>query len=62
VKAFAPFQQVDSRLARQYEGTGLGLPLSRGIMRLHGGDLVLQSEPKKGTTAIASLPKNRVLT
>jgi signal transduction histidine kinase len=60
-KAFAPFEQVDSRLARQYEGTGLGLPLSLGFMRLHGGDLLLQSRHGKGTTAIALLPADRVL-
>ncbi len=60
-KAFAPFEQVDSRLARQYEGTGLGLPLSLGFMRLHGGDLLLESRHGKGTTAIALLPADRVL-
>lgn len=59
-RAFAPFQQIDSRLSRQYEGTGLGLPLSRGFMRLHDGDLVLESTPGLGTLAIARLPAGRV--
>ena len=60
-KAFSPFEQVDSTLSRQYEGTGLGLPLSLGFMRLHGGMLELESKPGKGTTAIARLPASRVL-
>ena len=59
-RAFAPFQQIDSRLSRKFEGTGLGLPLSRGFMRLHGGDLVLESKPGQGTVAIARLPSERV--
>ena len=60
-KAFAPFEQVDSRLSRQYEGTGLGLPLSLGLMKLHGGTLRLDSTPGDGTTARAVLPARRVL-
>ena len=60
-RAFAPFQQIDSRLSRKFEGTGLGLPLSRGFMRLHGGDLVLESKPGTGTVAIARLPSERVI-
>ena len=60
-KAFSPFDQVDSTLARQYEGTGLGLPLSLGFMRLHGGALELESRPGEGTTVIARLPASRVL-
>ena len=60
-KAFAPFEQVDSRLSRQYEGTGLGLPLSLGLMKLHGGTLRLDSTPGNGTTARAVLPARRVL-
>jgi PAS domain S-box-containing protein len=60
-KAFAPFEQVDSRLSRQYEGTGLGLPLSLGLMKLHGGTLSLESAPGAGTTARVVLPACRVL-
>ncbi|HIP79915.1 MAG TPA: ATP-binding protein [Kiloniellaceae bacterium] len=60
-RAFAPFEQVDSRLNRQFEGTGLGLPLSAGFVKLHGGRLDLESEPGVGTRAIVRLPPERVL-
>jgi PAS domain S-box-containing protein len=54
-----PFAQVETDLDRRFEGLGLGLPLSRGLARLHGGDLVLESQPGKGTTAILTLPPDR---
>jgi signal transduction histidine kinase len=59
-KAFERFRQIDSRLARKYEGTGLGLPLARQLMELHGGRLTLESEPNLGTTATIFLPAERV--
>jgi signal transduction histidine kinase/HAMP domain-containing protein len=55
--AFAAFGQVDSRLARRYEGTGLGLPLSKAFVQLHGGTITIDSTPGKGTTVIVTLPK-----
>ena len=51
-----PFQQVDSTLARRYEGVGLGIPLARAIVQLHGGDLLFESEPGRGTTVRIVLP------
>lgn len=60
-RIFQPFTQVDSSLARRYSGSGLGLFLSRALMVAHGGTLQLASEPGRGTTAVLSLPAERVL-
>ena len=49
--AFVPFAQVDSRLARKYDGAGLGLPLTKAFVDLHGGALTLESAMGEGTTA-----------
>ena len=48
--ALTPFGQVDSRLARRYEGTGLGLPLTKSLVDLHHGSLEIDSEPQVGTS------------
>ncbi|HEX4272482.1 MAG TPA: HAMP domain-containing sensor histidine kinase [Rhizomicrobium sp.] len=56
VVALKPFAQVQGHLARTQEGTGLGLPLAMGIARLHGGSLLLDSQPGAGTTAVVTLP------
>jgi two-component system cell cycle sensor histidine kinase PleC len=56
VLAMKPFAQVQGHLARTQEGAGLGLPLSLGIARLHGGSLFLDSQPGAGTTAVITLP------
>lgn len=61
-KVFAPFVQIESAMARNYEGTGLGLPLSKNVMELHGGGIRLDSRLGEGTTAIVEFPKDRVLT
>jgi two-component system cell cycle sensor histidine kinase PleC len=55
-KAFEPFGQVDSSIARKYGGTGLGLPLSKMFAELHGGVLGIESILGKGTTVTVSLP------
>jgi signal transduction histidine kinase len=55
-KAMQPFQQIDSSLARRYEGTGLGLPLTKSLIELHGGTLQLESVPRMGTTATVRFP------
>ncbi len=59
-KAFERFRQIDSRLSRKFEGSGLGLPLARQFMELHGGRLVLESAPGKGTTATVYFPQARL--
>lgn len=53
---FKPFTQVDSKLSRQYNGTGLGLALVRRLVELHGGTVSVESEPGKGSRFIVSLP------
>jgi PAS domain S-box-containing protein len=58
---FEPFAQENSGLARRFEGTGLGLPLSRRLAEKHGGTVRLESRPGAGTTAILSLPAGRLV-
>ena len=57
--ALAPFGQIDSELAREYDGTGLGLPLAKSMLELHGGDLQIESQIGKGTTVTVFLPAAR---
>ncbi len=57
-KAMAPFSQVDNAMSRRFEGTGLGLPLSKALVDLHGGSLELESEPGRGTTVRIWLPSD----
>ncbi len=58
--AMRPFGQIDSRLARKYQGTGLGLPLTKSMIELHGGRLELESAPGVGTRATVWLPPERI--
>jgi len=60
-RAFEKFSQVDSTVARHQQGAGLGLPLSRQLMELHGGTLTLESVVGVGTIATAVLPASRIL-
>ncbi|WP_374367071.1 PAS domain-containing sensor histidine kinase [Dongia sp.] len=60
-RVLQPFAQVDSGLNRKYEGTGLGLTLSQGLARLHGGELRLESELGAGTRAYVTLPASRLI-
>ncbi|MDD3182784.1 MAG: PAS domain-containing sensor histidine kinase [Alphaproteobacteria bacterium] len=59
--AMAPFGQIESALSRKNQGTGLGLPLTRALVELHGGTLELQSAVGKGTTITLIFPKDRVV-
>ncbi len=60
-RVLQPFAQVDSSLARKFEGTGLGLPLTKSLVELHGGVLELDSDPRKGTTVRAIFDRSRVV-
>ena len=60
-KALSPFSQVDSDLSRKYEGTGLGLPLSKGLVEMHSGSLDMQSEVGVGTTVTVRFPAERIV-
>ena len=58
--ALGAFKQVDSGLDRKHEGTGLGLPLTMGLMELHGGTLDVKSKKGEGTEITVTFPKDRV--
>ncbi len=51
-----PFMQVQTDYTRQYEGTGLGLSLVKGLVALHEGEMSIDSAPGLGTTVSISLP------
>jgi len=55
-KAMAPFGQIDSSVSRRYEGTGLGLPLTKKLTELMGGKFDIKSEVGLGTTIELTFP------
>ena len=59
--ALSAFGQVDSGLNRSHEGTGLGLPLTKGLVELHGGTLGVKSKKGQGTMITVTFPKERVV-
>ena len=50
------FQQADNGHTRRYGGTGLGLPLAKRLVELHGGSLILESKLGTGTRLTARFP------
>ena len=57
--ALQPFGQVDNALTRRHQGTGLGLPLAKTLVELHGGTLMVESEPGRGTKITLRFPFSR---
>uniref|UniRef100_UPI00272DFCA8 sensor histidine kinase n=1 Tax=uncultured Clostridium sp. TaxID=59620 RepID=UPI00272DFCA8 len=54
---FEKFTQVDTSLNRKNEGSGTGLSLANALVKLHNGEITVQSEINKGTKFIVKLPK-----
>ncbi len=59
--AFQPFGQVDNRLERRYEGTGLGLPLTKSLAELHGAAIAIDSARGEGARVTITFPKAAML-
>jgi len=57
--ALTPFGQVDATHARWREGTGLGLPIAKALVQLHGGELSIRSQKHVGTEVTVLLPAHR---
>ncbi len=60
-KALLPFTQITNAMTRKHEGTGLGLPVSKALVELHGGELAIASAPDRGTTVTIFLPERLVI-
>ncbi len=60
-KALKPFGQIDSKLSRKYEGTGLGLSLTKHLVEMHSGSLDMQSEIGVGTTVTIRFPAQLIV-
>ncbi|HEX9465335.1 MAG TPA: HAMP domain-containing sensor histidine kinase, partial [Alphaproteobacteria bacterium] len=60
-KVLEPFGQVQTSLVRRSEGSGLGLPLAKAFVELHGGTFELESQVDVGTHVRFSLPPWRIL-
>jgi PAS domain S-box-containing protein len=59
--ALAPFGQIDSLMARKHAGSGLGLPLAKELVEMHGGSLLIKSAPSGGTSVMVVMPAARVI-
>jgi PAS domain S-box-containing protein len=59
-QALQPFHQAQGGLSRSFEGTGLGLPLTRALVSLHNGELLIESARGVGTLVQVRFPRDRV--
>lgn len=59
--ALSPFGQIESVMSRKTQGTGLGLPLTKALVELHGGELQIKSAVGQGTTVSLLFPADRVV-
>jgi two-component system cell cycle sensor histidine kinase PleC len=59
--AMTPFGQVDSSRSRWREGTGLGLPIAKALISLHGGSLEINSTKGVGTEVVVKLPSPKTV-
>jgi signal transduction histidine kinase len=60
-KAMEAFVRIDDTKNRARAGTGLGLPITKRLVQLHGGTLTIRSKVNAGTTATVILPKARLV-
>ncbi len=60
-EAMKAFRQIENTLDRKFEGTGLGLPLTKALVEMHGGILSLKSEINQGTEVSVEMPQERVV-
>ena len=60
-KALEPFGQVDNAVTKKYVGTGLGLPLAKSLVVLHGGRIEISSVKGAGTRISVHLPAERIV-
>ena len=60
VKALTPFGQVENKMTATHTGTGLGLPLAKAMLELHGGELEITSAPGSGTRIVLHFPASRI--
>jgi signal transduction histidine kinase/CheY-like chemotaxis protein len=58
-RIFEEFSQVDTKIQKRFKGTGLGLPLSRSLAELLGGELTIDSVPGQGSVFTLSIPPER---
>jgi two-component system cell cycle sensor histidine kinase PleC len=59
-QALTPFGQVQNKMTARHNGTGLGLPLAKAMLELHGGTLAISSLPGHGTRIVLNFPASRI--